>query len=140
MAAFLDGNLSASETQGISSLIDSDASLQQFMDASSVIDESVAAFSLSDIELPQELQSLNFDLPNLDSDFNGLVTLSPEQGFDDIELVAACADVQDIQLSENEIGDIDTYSGAVVNDMTTNHDSTNIGDDTNYLDLNMDDL
>lgn len=38
MAAFLDGNLSASEMQGISSMIDADASLQKFMDANSVID------------------------------------------------------------------------------------------------------
>ena len=92
MAAFLDGNLSKSEMQGISSMIDADASLQKFMDANSVIDESISAFSLSDMGLPQELQTLDFELPSLDGDFHGLVTLSPEPShlLDDM-MVAACA-------------------------------------------------
>ena len=95
MAAFLDGNLTASEMQGISSLIDSDASLQRFMDASSVIDESISAFSMSEINLPQELQSPDFELPSLDGDFHGLITLSPEPlPFPDNMMVAACADNQ----------------------------------------------
>lgn len=95
MAAFLDGNLSSSEMQGISSLIDNDASLQQFINASSAIDESVSAFSMSDIDLPQELQTLDFELPSLDDDFHGLVTLSPEPlPFPDNMMVAACADTQ----------------------------------------------
>lgn len=93
MAAFLDGNLSESEMQGISSMIDADASLQKFMDANSVIDESISAFSLSDMGLPQELQTLDFELPSLDGDFHGLVTLSlePSHFLDDM-MVAACAD------------------------------------------------
>lgn len=92
MAAFLDGNLSESEMQGISSMIDADASLQKFMDANSVIDESISAFSLSDMGLPQELQTLDFELPSLDGDFHGLVTLSPEPSpFLDDMMVAACA-------------------------------------------------
>lgn len=92
MVAFLDGNLSASEMQGISSLIDNDVSLQQFMDASSVIDESISAFSMSDIALPQELQTLDFELPSLDGNSHGLVTLSPEPlPFPDNMMVAACA-------------------------------------------------
>lgn len=92
MAAFLDGNLSESEMQGISSMIDADASLQKFMDANSVIDESISAFSLSDMGLPQELQTLDFELPSLDGNFHGLVTLSPEPShlLDDM-MVAACA-------------------------------------------------
>lgn len=92
MAAFLDGNLSESEMQGISSMIDADASLQKFMDANSVIDESISAFSLSDMGLPQELQTLDFELPSLDGKFHGLVTLSPEPShlLDDM-MVAACA-------------------------------------------------
>lgn len=108
MAAFLDGNLSASEMQGISSLIDNDASLQRFMDASSVIDESISAFSMSDMDLPQELQTLDFDLPSLDLDFHGLVTLSPEPlPFPDNMMVAACADpqIEDTPIHQYESGD-----------------------------------
>lgn len=108
MAAYLDGNLSASEMQGISSLIDNDTSLQLFMDASSVIDELISAFSMSDIELPQELQTLNFDLPSLDGDFHGLVTLSPEPlPFPDNMMVAACADpqIEDTPVHQYESGD-----------------------------------
>lgn len=108
MAAFLDGNLSASEMQGISSLIDNDASLQRFMDASSVIDESISAFSMSDMDLPQELQTLDFNLPSLDLDFHGLVTLSPEPlPFPDNMMVAACADpqIEDTPVHQYESGD-----------------------------------
>lgn len=108
MAAFLDGNLSASEMQGISSLIDNDASLQRFMDASSVIDDSISAFSLLDMDLPQELQMLDFDLPSLDGDFHGLVTLSPEPlPFPDNMMVAACADpqIEDTPVHQYESGE-----------------------------------
>ena len=108
MAAFLDGNLSASEMQGISSLIDNDASLQRFMDASSVIDESISAFSMSEMDLPQELQTLDFELPSLDSDFHGLVTLSPEPlPFQDNMMVAACADpqIEDTPVHQYESGE-----------------------------------
>ncbi len=108
MAAFLDGNLSASEMQCISSLIDNDASLQRFMDASSVIDESISAFSMSDMDLPQELQTLDFNLPSLDLDFHGLVTLSPEPlPFPDNMMVAACADpqIEDTPVHQYESGD-----------------------------------
>lgn len=108
MAAFLDGNLSASEMQGISSLIDNDASLQRFMDASSVIDDSISAFSLLDMDLPQELQMLDFELPSLDGDLHGLVTLSPEPSpFPDNLMVAACADnqIEDTIVQQFESGD-----------------------------------
>lgn len=93
MAAFLDGNLSASEMQGISSMIDGDASLQKFMAASDIIDDSISAFSPSDVELPQELQTLDFELPSFDGNFHGLVPLSSEPSpFLDDMMVAACAD------------------------------------------------
>lgn len=108
MAAFLDGNLSASEMQSISSLIDNDASLKRFMDASSVIDESISAFSMSDKDLPQELQTLDFDLPSLDVDFHGLVTLSPEPlPFPDNMMIAACADpqIESAPIQQYESGD-----------------------------------
>ena len=78
------------------------------MDASSVIDDSISAFSMSEMELPQELQSLDFDLPSLDGDFHGLVPLSPEPlPFPDNMMVAACADpqIEDTSVHQFESGD-----------------------------------
>lgn len=108
MAAFIDGNLSENEMQDISSLVDSDNLLHQYANAISVIDESISAFSMSDIELPQELQKLDFDFPSLDGDFHGLVTLSPEPlPFPDNMMVAACADnqIEDTPVHQYESGD-----------------------------------
>lgn len=93
LAAFLDGNLPASEMQGVSSMIEGNASLQKFMSVSSVIDDSISAFPLSGIELPQELQTLDFELPSLDNDFHGLVPLSPEPSpFLNDMMAAICTD------------------------------------------------
>lgn len=92
MAAYLDGNLSADEMLGMSSLIESNNDLRMFVDASSVVDDTLSSYSDIDGEIPFELQSMDFDLPSLDCDFQGLVTLSPEPSpFLDDMMVAASA-------------------------------------------------
>ncbi len=63
MAAFIDSNLSDKEMQEMSSMIENDESLKNLMDANSVIDESMSALAMADTELPQELQTLDFELP-----------------------------------------------------------------------------
>lgn len=62
MAAFLDGNLSASEMQHVSKIIEDDTLLQKFVEASDFIDDDIAIEDYS--VLPEELASMDFDLPN----------------------------------------------------------------------------
>ena len=65
MAAFLDGNLSASEMQEVSAIIDGNASLSKMVDLSDIVDDSMA---IEDFDsLPEELSSMDFDLPNLEN-------------------------------------------------------------------------
>lgn len=125
MAAFLDGNLSASEMQDISSLIESNASLQQFMNVNSMIEESISALSSSDMELLQELQTQDFQLPSLDDNFHGLVTLSPEASpFEESMPASACDDEQPEDTSVQQFepkdhGDItESFDGTEVHTTT----------------------
>lgn len=64
MAAFLDGNLSASEMQEVSAIIDGNASLSKMVNLSDMVDDSIA---IEDFDsLPDELSSMDFELPNLE--------------------------------------------------------------------------
>lgn len=83
MAAFLDGNLSDVEMQNMSDLIGGDDSLKNIMDANSIVDNNLSVYSSGDSLLPQELQSLEFDIPAIDGLAHQLVTLSPEPLMDD---------------------------------------------------------
>lgn len=61
-AAYLDGNLLDKDMQEVSALIDGDNMLAQIVDAIDVVDD----YTLSTkIELPLELQSDNFAIPNV---------------------------------------------------------------------------
>lgn len=62
LAAFLDGNLSASEMQHVSKIIEDDTLLQKFVEASDFIDDDIAIEDYS--VLPEELATTDFDLPN----------------------------------------------------------------------------
>lgn len=62
-AAFLDGNLSQSEMEQISKLAEHDNTLNQLLDASSVIDDTLASYD--EIVLPDEIANQDFELPNL---------------------------------------------------------------------------
>ena len=68
MSAFLDGNLSASEMQDISSLIDSDASLKQILGASLRIDVMISNYTEADLQMPPEIMGEDFSLPNIEND------------------------------------------------------------------------
>lgn len=68
MAAFLDGNLSSSEMQGISSLIDNDASLKQIVGASARIDDTIGSYTESDLQMPPEIMGEDFSLPDIEND------------------------------------------------------------------------
>lgn len=89
-AAYLDGNLSQSEMQQFSQLAEHESALHQLLDANSVVDNTLASFTDSNLQLPPEIASPEFELPTIPLDgISPLVTLSPEP-MDDM-LVAAVA-------------------------------------------------
>ena len=68
MAAFLDGNLPASEMQSISSMIDSDALLKQILSASVRIDHTINSYTESDLQMPSEIMGDDFSLLDIEND------------------------------------------------------------------------
>ena len=92
-AAYLDGNLSQSEMQQFSQLAEHDSSLHQLLDASSVVDNTLAGFTDSDLQLPPEIVGSDFELPTIPAEgISPLVTLSPEPMDDVLVAAATCAD------------------------------------------------
>ncbi len=97
-AAFLDGNLSQSEMQQFSQMAEHDGVLHQLLDASSAVDNTLAGFSDSDLQLPPEIAGSDFELPTIPSEgISPLVTLRPEPMDDMLVAAAACAD-EDISM------------------------------------------
>lgn len=92
-AAFLDGNLSQSEMHQFSQMAEHDGALHQLLDASSVVDNTIAGFTDSDLQLPPEIVGSDFELPTIPAEgISPLVTLSPEPMDDVLVAAAACAD------------------------------------------------
>ena len=92
-AAYLDGNLSQSEMQQFSQMAEHDGALHQLLDASSVVDNTIAGFTDSDLQLPPEIVGSDFELPTIPAEgISPLVTLSPEPMDDVLVAAAACAD------------------------------------------------
>ncbi len=98
VAAFLDCNLSQSEMQQFSQMAEHDGALHQLLDASSVVDNAIAGFTDSDLQLPPEIVGSDFELPTIPAEGDSpLVTLSPEPMDDMLFAAAACAD-EDISM------------------------------------------
>lgn len=75
-AAYLDGNLTAGEMQQMSSFINSDSSLQEIVGSSNMVDEALSEFSMNGIELPQELMTDDFSVPNISELSRGMDSLA----------------------------------------------------------------
>ena len=66
-AAFLDGNLSQNEMQQFSQLAEHNNTMNQLLDASDVIDDTMVGFTEADLQLPHELIGSNFEIPNVEN-------------------------------------------------------------------------
>lgn len=66
-AAFLDGNLSQSEMLQFSHLAEHDSMLHQLLDANAMVDNTLASFTDSDLQLPNEIIGSDFDLPDVEN-------------------------------------------------------------------------
>ncbi len=65
-AAYLDGNLPEAEMQSVSSLINKNVDLAEIIDTCDFIDEAIEYNSFLGQELPEEIRSLDFEIPNLE--------------------------------------------------------------------------
>ena len=100
-AAFLDGNLPQDEIQQFSRLAEQDEMIHQILDASSIIDDTIAGFTESDLQLPPEIAGSSFEIPSIPSiGISPLVTLTPSPT-DDIMVAAACANEDFQHFSDN---------------------------------------
>ena len=66
-AAYIDGNLSETEMQQFSQLGEHDIVLHQLLDASTVVDNTIAGFTDADLQLPTEISDTVFELPDVDN-------------------------------------------------------------------------
>lgn len=111
-AAYLDGNLSQSEMQQFSQLAEHESALHQLLDASSVVDNTLASFTDSDLQLPPEIASPEFELPTIPLDgISPLVTLSPEPMDDKLVAAAAYADEDISAFSDVNFKEHNTIGG-----------------------------
>jgi len=116
-AAYLDGNLSQSEMQQFSQQAEHDDVLHQLLDASSVVDNTLAGFTDSDLQLPPEIVGSDFELPTIPAEgITPLVTLTPEPMDNMLVAAAACADEDISMFSEINPEDHSTIGGELHNE------------------------
>ena len=100
-AAFLDGNLPQDEIQKFSRLAEQDEMIHKMIDASSIIDDTIAGFTESELQLPPEIAGPLFEIPTVPSiEISPLVTLTPSP-MDDMMVAASCADEDFHHFSDN---------------------------------------
>lgn len=126
-AAYLDGNLTEEGMSRVSSLIDNDSSLQSFADNVQMVDETYANYTESELELPEEIISMDFNLPQLELDEPSLYECADLQ-------VAACenelTDEMNDSLEDTNIDIVDDVD--IINTEVTNVEES-ISDDNNSL-------
>lgn len=111
-AAFLDGNLPWSEMQRFSQMAEHDNALHQLLDASTVIDNTIAGFTDTDLQLPPEIIGSGFELPTFPTEgISPLVTLTPEPMDEALVAAAACANEDNSMFSDVTPDDTSTIGG-----------------------------
>jgi hypothetical protein len=117
IAAFLDGNLSENEMKQFSQLAENNDVLHQLLDANSVVENTLAGFTDSDLQLPPEIVGSDFELPTIPAEgISPLVTLSPEPMDDMLVAAATCADEDLSLLSDVNSEEHSTIGGELHDD------------------------
>ena len=110
-AAYLDGNLPDNEMLQFSQMAEHDNVLQQLLDASSMVDETISNFSDSEMQLPPEITGSSFLIPAIPaSGISEFVTLTPASTDMFGMAETACADDEVSQLLQS---DNDDHTGIV---------------------------
>ena len=116
-AAYLDGNMSQSDMIHFSQMAEQDNVLHKLLDASSDVENTLADFMESDLQLPSEIMGLDFELPTIPAEgVLPLITLTPEP-MDNI-FVAACAD-EDVSMLPEFEHEEHLIAGDTMHDNTT---------------------
>lgn len=87
-AAYLDGNLSDDEMQRVSSVIENDEAMQDIAVNNQSIEVALSNCGSSEFTLPDELTSLDFEIPQFD-DSN---SMNFDNAWEDLEVAACAAD------------------------------------------------
>ena len=87
-AAYLDGNLSDDEMQRVSSVIENDEAMQDIAVNNLSIEDALPHCESSEFTLPDELTSLDFEIPQFD-DSN---SMNFDNDWEDLEVAACAAD------------------------------------------------
>lgn len=127
-AAYLDGNLPASEMQAFSNEIMQSPDLQNLLEISDYIDESIECATDGSLDLPSELEDDLFYIPGFSeySQVGGEFTENPYFGdFDPALPDVACASFMDADNLSDMNNDLSNYS---------------LDDNSNELDLNNEDM
>lgn len=85
-AAYLDGNLSDDEMQRVSSVIENDEAMQDIAVNNQSIEDALSNCESSEFILPDELTSLDFDIPLFDDGMN------LDNAWEDLDVAACAAD------------------------------------------------
>lgn len=85
-AAYLDGNLSDDEMQRVSSVIENDEAMQDIAVNNLSIEDALSHCESSEFILPDELTSLDFEIPQFDDSMN------IDNAWEDLEVAACAAD------------------------------------------------
>ena len=85
-AAYLDGKLSDDEMQKVSSVIENDDAMQDIAVNNQSVEDALSYYEPSELVLPNELTSLNFEIPQFEDSMN------IGNAWDDLEVAACAAD------------------------------------------------
>ena len=64
-AAYLDGNLTEDGMARVTSIIHNDSSMRELAEASQLVTDTMDSYSTMDLDLPEEIANLDFDLPEI---------------------------------------------------------------------------
>ena len=87
-AAYLDGNLSDDEMQRVTSVIENDEAMQDIAVNNLSIEDALSHYESSEFTLPDELTSLDFEIPQFD-DSN---SMNFDNDWEDLEVADCAAD------------------------------------------------
>lgn len=107
-AAYLDGNLSDDDVRRVSSVIENDEAMQDIAVNNQLVEETLSNYESSDFILPEELTSLDFEVPLFDDSVNINNT------WDGLDAAACVAETTPYEPSECDDTTVPFHEGNVV--------------------------
>lgn len=124
-AAYLDGNLPENVMCQISSLIENDKALKSILDVSEQVDASLEDYASGGLQVPEELLTLDFELPGIHDTSVSLDMLPTDGGL--MPDVAICAEEPHFMEDNNSNEHLDRDDSDI-----NNQDYSNEGDSDDF--------